>query len=81
MKWSPTEEKLWVFVEPLDNSSDPLYVFMSESDIIKQYFPYWERRMREANKPDNLITHENCIQDWVVVNFAWQLTEDNLGPN
>ena len=38
----------------------------------QMYYPYWKRKMREAGKHE-LISLENCIEDWVIVNWAWKI--------
>jgi len=44
---------------------------MSEEEILAEYWPYWEAKMKKSGKED-LITKERCIEDWVVVNWAWE---------
>ena len=43
----------------------------SEMQILKSYFEYWSMKMREVNKADQ-ISIESCIDDWIVVNWAWE---------
>ena len=45
---------------------------MSEEQILQEYWAYWKRRMEEVGRHD-LISEENCIQDFVVVNWAWEV--------
>ena len=46
-------------------------VTASEEAILAHYFSYWAGAMAKAGKED-LITQENCIEDWCVVNWAWE---------
>ena len=44
-------------------------VTMTEREILAHYYEYWRGQMIRADKLD-LICAENCIQDWIVVNWA-----------
>ena len=70
--------KYWSYSEPLYNASGKLFnvvVTKSEDEILNEYYEYWVSRMKRVNK-DNLISKENCIDDWVRVNFAWNSSLD-----
>jgi hypothetical protein len=45
------------------------FITLTERDILREYYEYWRGQMVRAGKLD-LITPENCIEDWVVVNWA-----------
>lgn len=45
----------------------------TELDILKAYGPYWFKGMIEREKPIEVITAQNCIDDWVAVNWAEEL--------
>lgn len=45
------------------------FVTMTEREILRTFYEYWRGEMVKAGKLDE-ITPENCIQDWVVVNWA-----------
>jgi len=49
-------------------------IIKSEDDIISEYWDYWCDKVRKVNR-DHLISRENCIDDWVVVNWAWEIDE------
>lgn len=58
--------------------TDPLLdnhvVTVSEEDIRRDYYPYWYKRMCDKygkEYVDNKYSFEDCIDDWVVVNWAW----------
>lgn len=38
-----------------------------------RYFPYWATRMRETGHPESAITPQACLDDWVVVHWAYPL--------
>ena len=62
--------KYWTYVEPGKEGKED-YRTLSEQQILKEYFPYWKKRMKEVNK-EHLITRQNCIDDWVTLHWAWK---------
>ena len=69
--------KYYCFNEQSD-SDDPAIntvVVMSEQEIIDEYYDYWYDAMcskfgKEA--VDKNYCKDDCIDDWVVVNWAWE---------
>lgn len=52
---------------------------ISEQQILDRYWPYWYNRMVRKYGPDHhLITEQNCIDDWVIVNWAWPVEDSNV---
>lgn len=59
-----------------DGSRNDIVVTLSEEEIIKMYWNYWQDRMIykfgkehfEAN-----FSKKDCIEEWVVVNWAWEV--------
>lgn len=50
---------------------------MSEDDIRKEYYPYWYGKMCEKfgqEHVDATYSFEECLEDWVVVHWAWEVT-------
>lgn len=48
-------------------------VELTEQEILKRYWKYWKGKMIEKHGEDSfLITKEECIKDWCVVNYAWE---------
>lgn len=46
---------------------------ITDKKILEIYWGVWSQRMREKyGDLSPLITETNCIQDWVVVNWAWK---------
>ena len=75
--------KYWLYAEPAGKSNEPVWTIMSEDAIIACYWDYWESRMVAYNKSQGLpvlenVTRNNCIYDWVVVNWAQEATEEVL---
>ena len=51
-----------------------LVVEMTEEEILEQYWPFWSKKMEEKYGPSHeLITTENCIEDWMVTHLAWEV--------
>jgi hypothetical protein len=44
-------------------------VVLSRDAILDLYYPWWSRRMLEIGKL-LMITEQNCIEDWVISNYA-----------
>ena len=48
----------------------------SEEDIRKEYYLYWYNKMcKKYSKEvvDADYSFENCLEDWVTVNWAWEV--------
>jgi len=62
--------RYWEVSNPRDDffQEDVKKIF-SDDDIIKMYFEYWCGRMKEVDKGLE-ISEQNCIEDWVVTNWA-----------
>ena len=56
---------------------DNIQVF-SEEQILSMYWDYWSNEVSIVN-PQIELTKENCISDWVVVNWAWECDKDGKG--
>ena len=55
-------------------------VTLSEEDIRKSYWPYWYGRMCEKFGKEHVDEHysfEECLEDWIVVNWAWESTNES----
>jgi hypothetical protein len=64
--------KLWKYVVEEDYEGTQFgYNTISEKEIIRDYYPQWEQDMRALGREDE-ISHENCIQEWVIYYSAWQ---------
>jgi hypothetical protein len=49
------------------------YETYSTKDILDEYFPDWMPIMAQTNRP---ISEEACIDDWVLINQAWESDAD-----
>jgi len=68
----------------LDDNGNDEVITMSEEEILDVYWEYWKGSMEVAvtkkntvayNKPE-MITKENCIENWVIVNWAYPVKEE-----
>ena len=50
-------------------------VTMSEVEIIASYYSHWQAQMRQAGKSEDVISPEDCLDDWRVVNWAWEVKD------
>ena len=53
-------------------------VTVSEEDIRKVYWPYWYGRMIDRfgkAHVDNNYSFNDCLDDWIVVNWAWEVNK------
>lgn len=46
---------------------------VTEEEIIQHYYPRWIKLMEMAGRRG---THEDCIQDWIVENWAVEVKDD-----
>jgi hypothetical protein len=53
-------------------------VTKSEAEIRSEYWPYWYKKMCEKfgqKEVDQKYSFEDCLDDWIVVNWAWEVKE------
>lgn len=60
--------KIYAYCE---QGRDYPFIFTS-THIIKNYYPWWCTAMKKVNK-EHLINEETCIEDFLVVNWAWEI--------
>lgn len=52
-------------------------VILTEKEILERYWSFWEKKMVEKyGTGHELITKENCLDDWVTVNWAWEVERE-----
>jgi hypothetical protein len=50
----------------------------SREDLIQDFWPWWSKKMTERYGENSLIiTHDNCIADWLVVNYGHEIESDD----
>lgn len=69
--------KFYSYIEPDEECGHKINI-VSEKEIIETYWPSWLTRMEEVfGKGHPNITHEHCIDDFVMVHWA---NEYEKGP-
>ena len=66
--------RYYCYNELVEDGEDPV-VTVSEDDIRKNYYPHWYERMCKKYSKDHVdatYSFEDCLDDWVVVNWAWE---------
>jgi hypothetical protein len=61
-------------------TEDPngLVITKSEEDVRKDYYPHWYDAMCKKFGKDHVdanYSFEDCLDDWVVVYWAWEIEE------
>ena len=68
--------KIYCYNEPVYANNDIVgskVLEVTDQQILYEYWNYWEGKMvKKFGNDSELITHDNCISDWVVVNWAWE---------
>ena len=54
------------------DGTGPIYVEISEEQILREYFKWWSEQMRRADKSE-YISAENCLNDFCVVYWAGEV--------
>lgn len=63
---------------PLADEYGGYVVTLSEEEIRNQYWPFWYSRMCDRmgkERVDSTYSFQDCLDDWVVVNWAWEVKE------
>jgi hypothetical protein len=58
----------------IEGEIENVVMTFTENDIIRDYFPYWADCMEKVGKFDQ-ISIKNCIEDWIMLNWAWEVKE------
>jgi hypothetical protein len=67
--------KYYAYVSPSPMGLD-ITRTLSEEQILVEYAPFWFEEMhRKFGKEyvDKHYTKDDCIMDWVVINWAWEV--------
>lgn len=68
--------KTWCYNDPIFDGATLIgndVVEVTEDQILEDYWSWWSKTMVERFGPMNPeITRENCIEDWVTSNWAWE---------
>lgn len=67
--------RYWIYCEPW--ASETVYSIVSDKAILASYWEYWCAQMDKVDRAA-MISEEHCIEDWVVVNWATEVTSEIL---
>ena len=70
--------RYYSFAYPIEG--DDVVETRSEDDIRKEYYPYWYGKMCQKFGQEHVDTNycfEDCLDDWRVVHWAWEVTGEN----
>lgn len=59
----------------IDGKEAHLVITKTEQQVLNMYWPYWSSAMLAHGGLSPRITEQNCIEDFVIVNWAWEVTE------
>ena len=63
----------------MGDNGENLIITVSEDEIRKTYYPWWKERMYKKfgkDAVDAKFSFDDCLYDWIVVNWAWESTND-----
>lgn len=55
-----------------DDNNLGVVVEITEEEILQSYWSYWVEQMLKVHKLP-MITEQNCIEDFVIANWAWEI--------
>lgn len=68
--------RTWRF-NTMDEHGNPITNDITDAEILETYGPWWRGAMERAEK-HGFISDENCIDDFVVVHWAWEVKGEQL---
>jgi len=73
----------WLIVEPIGETSEPLWMVYSDDAILAEYWQTWMQQGTSYNIKHGLdegtgINPLRCISDWVTVHWAIPATPESL---
>ena len=72
--------RIFSYIEPADPDSgnwEPREVTVTSEEIEEDYWPWWSAKMLSSGRTP---TMENCIQDFLAVNWATELPSGEGSP-
>lgn len=67
----------WKYNDITDNVTfTPITRCVDDDEILAMYWEYWSEGMKRRGYPEKEITKEACIDEWAVVNWAWEISGD-----
>lgn len=69
--------KTYCYDEYSEETNYRVIVEKTEQEILDDFWNYWYAKMiTKYGEDDELITEENCIDDWCVMHGAWEKKND-----
>lgn len=72
--------KIYFFNDPVFKGSKIIGNVVQEytrEEILSEYWSTWKTAMdKKFGENHELTTHDNCIEDWKAVNWAWEMEVD-----
>lgn len=68
--------RYYSYNEYFENPNTNPVVTVSEQEIRDSYYPFWYEKMcKKFGKEhvDETYSFEDCLDDWIVVNWAWEV--------
>jgi hypothetical protein len=73
MKKMTSTETYSFYTPVLDMGETPIVITKTREEILDEHWDFWHEKMvQEHGEHSDLITGENCIQDWCTMNQAWK---------
>jgi phosphotransacetylase len=70
--------RLWRYNDIGDEITfSPIIRCVDDDEILEMYWEYWSEGMKRRGYTEKEITKEACIDEWVVVNWAWEVSTVN----
>lgn len=75
--------KHWLYVEPVGESVEPVWMVYSNDAILAEYWDRWSKHVMAINTekgidPGTGVSPLRCIDDWVTIHWAVEATPENL---
>ena len=70
--------RFWTIAYP-DENGNAVVETLSDAEILDQFWDYWYGKMCQKFGKDHVDTHyckQDCIDDWVVVHWAVESTNE-----
>jgi hypothetical protein len=63
----------FAYNEPNEDFTENRVIEITDAEILDRYYPWWSSEMLRVHRSPK-ITVDNCIEDFIVVNWAWEVT-------
>jgi hypothetical protein len=72
--------RYWTTVTPRPETGEPVYETFSEKEIFSKHWEEWSAKMIAKygqEQFDRGWIRQECIEDWVTLNCAWESSESH----